>query len=55
VNYGKTADWIWMPFGVVSRVSRGMGALDGVHIPPGMGGFGNFVPQWFEWHFWVYF
>ena len=23
------ADWIWMPFGVVSGVSRGIGVLDG--------------------------
>jgi len=28
VYCGKTADWILMPFGVVSGVSRGMGALD---------------------------
>jgi len=27
---GKMADWIWMPFGVVSGVGRGMGVLDGV-------------------------
>ena len=27
-NYGKTADWIWMPFGVVSGVGLGMGVLD---------------------------
>jgi len=27
VNCGKTADLIWMPFGVVSGVSLGMGAL----------------------------
>jgi len=26
--YGKTADWIWMPFGMVSGVSRMMGVLD---------------------------
>jgi len=26
---GKTADWIWMPFGVVSGVGRGMGVFDG--------------------------
>ena len=25
----KTADWIWMPFGMVSGVGRGMGVLDG--------------------------
>jgi len=29
VYCGKTADWIWMPFAVVSGVSRGMGVLDG--------------------------
>jgi len=28
VHYGKTADWIRMPFGVVSGVGRGMGVLD---------------------------
>jgi len=26
---GKTADWIRMPFGLVSGVGRGMGVLDG--------------------------
>jgi len=25
----KTSDWIWMPFGMVSVVGRGMGVLDG--------------------------
>jgi len=25
---GKTADWIWMQFGLVSVVSRGTGVLD---------------------------
>jgi len=29
VYCGKTADWNWMPFGVVSGISRGMGVLDG--------------------------
>ena len=29
VNCWKTADWIWMSFGVVSGVGRGMGVLDG--------------------------
>jgi len=28
VYCGKTADWIRMPFGVVSGVGRGMGILD---------------------------
>jgi len=28
VYCGKTADWIWIPFGVVSGVGRGMGILD---------------------------
>jgi len=32
VYYGKTADWIWMPFRVVSGVGRLMGVLDGVVI-----------------------
>jgi len=30
VYCGKTADWIWMPFGVVGGVGRGIGVLDGV-------------------------
>ena len=29
VYCGKTADWIRMPFGVVSGAGRGMGVLDG--------------------------
>jgi len=29
VYCGKTADWIRMPFGIGSGVSRGMGVLDG--------------------------
>jgi len=29
VYCGKTADWIWMPFGMVSGVGRGMGVLNG--------------------------
>jgi len=29
---GKMAEWIRMPFGMVSGVGRGMGALDGVVI-----------------------
>ena len=32
---GKTADWIWMLFRVVSEVSRGMGVLNGVEIVEG--------------------
>jgi len=27
-----------MPFGMVSGVGRGMGVLDGVHVPQGEGG-----------------
>jgi len=34
---GKTADWIWMPFGLVSRISQWMGVLDGVEIVEGEG------------------
>jgi len=33
------ADWIWMPFGVVRGVGRGMGVLDGVVIVAGKGQF----------------
>jgi len=29
VYYGKMADWIWMPFGMVSGVDRLMGVLNG--------------------------
>ena len=32
VHCGKAADWIQMPFWVVSGVGRGMGVLDGVAI-----------------------
>jgi len=48
---------IWMPFGVVSGVGRGMGVLHGgpVHIPKEKGGFGVFLPCWFEWRVWVFF
>jgi len=28
VYCGKTADWIWMPFGVMSGVGRRRGVLD---------------------------
>ena len=34
---GKTADWIWMPFMMVSGVGRGMGVLNGVVIVEGEG------------------
>ena len=37
VYCGKTADWIWMPFGVVSVVSRGLSILDEVEIAEGEG------------------
>jgi len=39
VYYGKTAELIWMPFGMVSGVSRGIGILDGVVIVEGKGQF----------------
>jgi len=29
VYCGKTAEWVWMPFGMVSGVGRGMGVLNG--------------------------
>jgi len=38
VYCGKMAEWIRMPFGMVSRVCRGMGVLDGVFIVEGEGG-----------------
>jgi len=37
VYCGKVADWIRMPFGVVSGVGLGIRALDGVHVPQGEG------------------
>ena len=37
VYCGKTADWIRMPFGILSGVSRGMVELDGVMIVEGKG------------------
>jgi len=44
VYCGKTADLIWIPFGVVSGVGPGMGVLDGGRAPRGKGGFfGNFA------------
>jgi len=39
VYCGTTADWIRMPFGVVSGVGRGMGISDGVVIVEGEGQF----------------
>ena len=37
VYCGKTADWIRIPFGVMSGAGRGMGVFDGVHVPQGEG------------------
>ena len=39
VYCGKMADWMCMPFGVVSGVGRAMGVLDGVEIVEGNGQF----------------
>ena len=39
VYCGKTAEWIRVPFGVVSGVSRGMGVLEGVDVPQEEGWF----------------
>jgi len=39
VYCGKTADWIWMSFGVMNGVGRGMGVLDGVESVKGKGQF----------------
>jgi len=55
MNCRKTADWIWIPFGVVSGIGRGMGVLDGVCIPQGEGDGLSFFAYWFEWRFKVYF
>jgi len=36
VYCGKTAEWVWMPFGVVSGVGpREMSVLDAIHVPQG--------------------
>ena len=35
----QMADWIWMSFGVVSGVGRGIGVLGGVVIVEGKGQF----------------
>jgi len=49
VYCGKTADWIWMPFGVMSGVGQGMGVLDGVLMPQGEGEvLVIFCSHWFE-------
>jgi len=42
-NCGKMADWIWMPFGVMSGFGQGMGVLDGVHILKRKGRFSPLV------------
>jgi len=39
---GKLYESISMSFGVVSGVGRGMGVLEGVHIPQGNGNFRGF-------------
>jgi len=42
VSSGNTADWIWMPLGVVSGVGLGMGVLDfGGDRRRGRGSFGG--------------
>jgi len=43
----KMADWIRMPFGVVSGVGPGIGVLDGVHVQQGKGAVSTvFCPHW---------
>jgi len=45
VYYGKTADWIQMPFGVVNGVGQETSVLNGVHMLQGEGEFwGIFHP-----------
>jgi len=44
VYCGKTTDWIWMPFGVVSGVGRGTGVLDrGKDRRMGSGNLGHLI------------
>jgi len=38
---GKMADWIRMPFEMMSRVGRGMGVLEGGDCRRGRGSFGS--------------
>jgi len=38
VYCGKTADWIWMPFEMMSGVVRGLGVLHGMDIVEEEGG-----------------
>jgi len=46
---------MWMPFGEVSDVGRGMAVLDGSpHLAREKEVLG-FSPHWFKWRFWVYF
>jgi len=45
VYCGKMADWIWMPFGMLTGVSQGIGVLDldvSGNRPRGMGSFGAY-------------
>jgi len=43
VYYGKTAEWIRMPFGMVSVVRREMGVLDGWWSSKGKGQFWEWI------------
>jgi len=47
VYCGKMAEWIQMPFGMVSGIGQGMGVLDGVVIIEGEGAVlgGEFGPS----------
>jgi len=46
VSCEKVADWIWMPFEVVSGDDPGIGVLDGVHMPQEEGEvLGVFLPS----------
>ena len=48
----ETADWIWMPYAVVSEVGRGMRVLDWVKISQEEGEVSSFfLVHWFEWRF----
>jgi len=43
------ADWIRMPFGMVSGVGPGIDALDGVYVRAVSGIFRHLRPHSFEW------
>jgi len=55
VHCDKTAYWIWMPFGMVSGIGRGMGVLDGGGDCQREGAVLGIFAHWFEWRFYCMF